>query len=161
MKLVMLDYETPSRQFLIDTIEQKATRDQTQTNINLTLAHCRVYQPGRNGCDDFEPFRDEIQRVIVSAVNDKNLIVDKNMWGLTYAGDQSTEFHTHRNRGGYSAIYYLQADQNSGYLRFKDPDCKIQPTTNCLLIFKSNWHHAVLPNVSKQSKRISIAMEIN
>lgn len=103
-------------------------------------------------------------------------LVCKDFWfNIANTGDYQ-EFHQHPNNH-LSAVYYVQTDEQSGNIVFKNPEsigdmfqiptevdtrlsyktAKYKPVESRLLIFKSNLLHMVEKNKSNRD-RISIAM---
>lgn len=105
-----------------------------------------------------------------------NVVCTEYWFNIAMRGNYQ-EYHQHAN-SHFSAVYYVQAEENSGNIVFKSPEsitdmfplptldtcslvnsktCFYKPAESKLLIFRSNLLHMVEKNQS-DTDRISIAM---
>lgn len=151
-------FELENKNFLIKTIREKASKDQTKTSIRLDTAYCNIYQPKKFGSDDFETCRQVFSDKLSKMVSAKYRVMD-DLWGLDYENGEGTSMHDHKSElYRFSAIYYLAADDGCGTLVFKDPYMEIEPKENMFVVFDCHLVHGVLPAVNEEAKRTCIAM---
>lgn len=108
--------------------------------------------------------------------SDAGEYVCEESWMNFYKDGQYQEPHKHSAPNVYSAVYFPLATEDSGFFVAQSPHNHVviestlfgpniltdekrwyQPQSNMLLIFKSSLSHYVMPNRSKDAKRISIA----
>jgi uncharacterized protein (TIGR02466 family) len=107
---------------------------------------------------------------------DAGTYVSDHAWLNIYTGSQYQEPHTHSMPYIYSAVFYIQATDDSGLFVAQAPHVHaqiesnhvgsnlltdekrwFQPSTNMLIIFKSSLSHYTTPNRSDSADRMSVA----
>jgi len=157
--ILQTEFELEDKDFLINVIRKKATRDQSKTAIRLNVAYSKIYQPWKEDIPDFEPCR-QIFTAKISEMLKGKYVCKRDLWGLDYENGEGTSMHDHggTNNNAYSAIYYLVADEGCGSLVFGNPWIEIEPKPNMFVLFDCKVLHGVLPAVNEKAKRTCIAM---
>lgn len=159
MSILINEYFPKNKDWLIETIEQNASRDQSKSRIRLDYAQAKVWQPFANKREDFEPLRHSLIDYFNKLYNRNDLWIERGIWGLLYDTNEGCTMHDHGGRFLYSAILYLKADPGCANIVF-DIGEEIQPKDNMLLIFPPTFRHGVLPSYNLDAKRICIAMNV-
>lgn len=103
------------------------------------------YDPYLNGDRSFERLRHDLIPFVRKVMNDENLWISRDLWGLRYTDNKDVCPHNHLI-AKWNAVLYLRVDSGSGKLYYRDPDLEITPQTGMLLIASPDWTHGVYKN---------------
>lgn len=117
------------------------------------------YDPYVNGDSSFESLRHDLIPFVRQLMNDENLWISRDLWGLRYTDNKDVCPHTHLV-AKWNAVLYLRVDPGAGKLYYRDPDLEIAPHTGMLLIASPDWTHGVYKNEST-ADRYCIPMNIH